>query len=244
MRTLVKRLLLLAVLVLMVGGVVLGPTTDVQAQSNPPTTDEPLCFYYEIIPTSDFLIYTRQELVNYTASSMSIPVVPGELFSGYQLLPVGISMSLHDSVGSFGSGPFPHSVVASIFPDGTYNWWGTGTGTIRRVMGAEAQACFGSVIPDGRLNRFDVAAPVIIYPDGSGGVDFYVLDENGDGQMVLHVTAEQIAAIASPPAANTLIAEGAGIAFYRLATGEFQVNMGGYVVIFDTLTTTANAYNP
>ncbi len=102
---------------------------------------------------------------------------------------------------------------------------------------------------DGRINRFDMAAPVAVYPftfEGGVGLRFYQIDAGGHGALILEVTPEQIAAVANPPAANTLIAstsDGA-VALYRLTTGEFQMNAGSYVIVFSELDSGAAYYTP
>ncbi len=104
-------------------------------------------------------------------------------------------------------------------------------------------------LSDGRINRFDLAAPVAVYPftfEGGVGLRFYQIDAGGHGTLILEVTPEQIAAVANPPASNTLIAStpGGAVALYRLTTGEFQVNAGSYVIVFSELDSGAAYYTP
>ena len=96
-----------------------------------------------------------------------------------------------------------------------------------------------------RLNAQDIAAPVAIYPvelSTGTGLHFYAIGADGTGSLVLVVTPEQIAAVPALPATNTLIAASAdgSLTLYRLTTGEFQVNMGGYVAQFTNLVVDAS----
>jgi hypothetical protein len=90
---------------------------------------------------------------------------------------------------------------------------------------------------DGRINNWDVAAPVVVY-----GQDF----ENGRGLAVyspqgelLLVHPDEIAAVPECPLQNTVIANGDKIGLYRLANCHYQINaptLDGaktYVLIFD-----------
>ena len=107
----------------------------------------------------------------------------------------------------------------------------------------------GAGIDDGRLNRFDVAAPVAVFPveyATGTGLHLYAIMADGVGTLVLEVTPEMIAAVPAMPAENTLIAAtpDGSIALYRLTTGEFQLNAGEYVIVFSDLTSTADYYIP
>jgi hypothetical protein len=236
MRKLSKRLVLLTA-VLLLGSLAVTQVVPADARGWTIVGARPdgACFYYEVASSKDTLELVLLDVVAAVQTDV-VPVVPGEVISAYRFVTPGWYWLVTDWAGN--------EAQMGVELNGDAGVYAAGTGMVRLVDGEEAlRGCFGT-IADGRLNSGDLAAPVIVYPDGDGGVKFYMLDENGDGQMVLHVTAEQIAAIASPPAANTLIAEGAGIAFYRLATGEFQVNMGEYVVIFDALDAGAGFYHP
>ncbi|MBN2472468.1 MAG: hypothetical protein JXN59_17205 [Anaerolineae bacterium] len=102
---------------------------------------------------------------------------------------------------------------------------------------------------DGRLNNFDMAAPVAVYPQAFAngvGMRFYAINSAGEGTLTLEVTPEMIAAVPDQPAENTLIAStpDGSIALYRLTTGEFQVNAGEYVITFSDLYAGASYYTP
>lgn len=84
------------------------------------------------------------------------------------------------------------------------------------------------MIEDGRLNAYDIAAPVALY--GSDNIDIYAIGTDGEGNKILRVTAEEIAAAGVPVDGPVVIAEtinpvtGATITLYRLPSGEFQLN--------------------
>ena len=99
---------------------------------------------------------------------------------------------------------------------------------------------------DGRLNNFDVAAPVAVFTveyDNSNGLDFWTpTGFEGAGELALRVTAEDIASVDATPDTPTLIAaaEDASVALYRLSDGAFQVlanagTSGTYSLVFETL---------
>lgn len=98
---------------------------------------------------------------------------------------------------------------------------------------------------DGRVNNHDQGAPVAAYPHDAGqearGFIVYEIFENSRGVLALVVPPEAIAAVPEKPEQNTLIAEGQTdrlrITFWRLSTGEFQLNVirpngKTYVLIF------------
>lgn len=81
-------------------------------------------------------------------------------------------------------------------------------------------------ISDGRINRFDLAAPFAAYAHqdavGQPGLIFY--DTYADSPALLVVGSDQIAAVPEFPAVNTLIAASPDgrVALYRLTDGQFQ----------------------
>lgn len=94
---------------------------------------------------------------------------------------------------------------------------------------------------DGRINRFDLAAPFAVYPhqDETGETGLVVYDAYHANTLLLVVSAAQIAAVEEFPAVNTLIAESEDerVAVYRLTDGQFQImgpSQAGktYVLIF------------
>lgn len=99
---------------------------------------------------------------------------------------------------------------------------------------------------DGRLNNFDVAAPVAVYTVDYGnanGLDFWTpTGFDGAGELALRVTADDIAQVDATPEVATLIAAAAdgSVSLYRLPDGAFQVlanagTSGTYSLVFETL---------
>lgn len=92
---------------------------------------------------------------------------------------------------------------------------------------------------DGRINNYDVAAPVAVYPhevNGEIGLIIYA----ADGTLLLVVSPEQIAVAPENPASNILIVEGNNVALYRTPEGKWQINAPQYngktyVLIFPEL---------
>jgi hypothetical protein len=104
----------------------------------------------------------------------------------------------------------------------------------------DGRVYYGDTPTDGRINRYDMAAPFFAYPhidaDAGQGLVFY--DGYAPG-LLLEVTAGQIAAVPEFPAVNTLIAASADgrVSLYRLMDGQFQAmgpaaNGKTYVMIF------------
>ena len=105
---------------------------------------------------------------------------------------------------------------------------------------------------DNRLNGNprDQAAPVAIYPDP---LQIYAINpDNGQGLLVLGISADQIAEVGVPTDANVTLGEttnpytGQPILVSRLTTGEFQLNTADsagnpYVVTWDA---SGNVYYP
>ncbi|TVR19907.1 MAG: hypothetical protein EA396_11725 [Anaerolineaceae bacterium] len=88
---------------------------------------------------------------------------------------------------------------------------------------------------DGRVNfNQGFGDPAIVYAPqirfDEQGVEVFMLDENGNGQPVFRLTLDEITAIMSEEtiSENQLVAASDDnfIEFYRLTTGEIQVNMG------------------
>jgi hypothetical protein len=99
---------------------------------------------------------------------------------------------------------------------------------------------------DGRMNSFDVAAPVAVYVvgyDEGNGLDFWTpTGFEGAGELSLRVTGDDIAKVDANPESATLIAsaENGTVSLYRLPDGSFQVlanagTSGTYSLIFETL---------
>lgn len=78
---------------------------------------------------------------------------------------------------------------------------------------------------DGRINSFDAAAPVAVFPVDYGtgmGLDIWRANEFG-AAFELRVSPEEIAAVDSSPEEATLIAAEGGTALYRLPNGDYQI---------------------
>lgn len=92
---------------------------------------------------------------------------------------------------------------------------------------------------DGRINDYDTAAPVAVYPhevDGEIGLIIY----NPDGVQLLVVSPEQIADVSDNPSDNVLVASANGVSLYRIPGGYWQINAPQYngktyVMIFSEL---------
>lgn len=63
-------------------------------------------------------------------------------------------------------------------------------------------------------------------PTGFCYIDVYRIDSATTGRPVLRVSQDTLARFPANPAANFLIRQNQGIALYRLATGELQLNAG------------------
>ncbi len=102
------------------------------------------------------------------------------------------------------------------------------------------------VFDDGRLNAYDLNAPIaaytVEYEDGLGLDLWAPIGYEGAGKLVLRVTAEDIAAVDTNPESATLIASDAttGVSLYRLPDGAFQllantIESGTYSLVFDEM---------
>lgn len=104
--------------------------------------------------------------------------------------------------------------------------------------------CFGPdpAFTDGRINNYDSAAPVVVYPntvDGQTGLSIY----SADGTLLFVVTAEQLASASDNPASPELIAGSNGVTLHRIPGengGQWQINAPQYngktyVLIFTNL---------
>lgn len=104
--------------------------------------------------------------------------------------------------------------------------------------------CFGPEpgFTDGRINNFDAAAPVVVYPntvDGQTELSIY----SADGTLLFVVTAEQLASASDNPASPELIAGSNAVTLHRILGengGQWQItapqyNGKTYVLIFTEL---------
>lgn len=75
-------------------------------------------------------------------------------------------------------------------------------------------------IDDGRLNRFDLAAPFAIYC-AADSLEIYAINGAGQGTLVLTTGAGAVEAT-DASAANAVMVEGSGIRVFKLTSGELQ----------------------
>lgn len=198
-------------------------------------------------PSTSFVDNIAVTCQNNTASIVMTGTIPdGDIMTAYSFAQQGTA-----SVASFVNSVNYAAGVASLeveLPAGgvweyiiqaDWYWYPSGNKSVQGTCGTAAAAAPDFAYPD-RLNARDIAAPVAIFPvsfEGGTGLVFYAIGADNAGILALVVTPEQIAAVAAEPAVNTLIAatEDGSIALYRLTTGELQVVMGDYVVIFSDL---------
>jgi hypothetical protein len=125
-------------------------------------------------------------------------------------------------------------VVQSLFHDSfnTGDWEFEMDGPGQVIMGTvptgEPVAGPQPLMPfvyDGRINNYDAAAPIVIYPDNAGGLAIYT----ADGDFILSVSAAEFSAagvnssntlVSSSPTLNTMV--------YRLSSGEYQIMADQY----------------
>lgn len=100
------------------------------------------------------------------------------------------------------------------------------------------------MIEDGRVNAWDISAPVVVYcifeyvdeDDTDLGVldtvDLWSVfineDDAAQGSLALQVTAEDIAAVGVPTDENTIIASDNGVSLYRGTDGNLIAVGSGY----------------
>lgn len=187
-----------------------------------------------------------------SAAVSGINGTPTALPVGGLTIPAGATYGLY----IYASGFMPYTNGANVYSNGdltittsvgtcdpfsNLNIPRTWNGTIYYSIVTESPNFSGPApaFVDGRINNFDVANPVVVYPirtEAGTGLHIY----SDAGVLLLIVTPEMIAAVPAQPEANTLIAEANGVALYRLSSGEFQVNAPmyngkTYVLIFKEL---------
>jgi len=106
---------------------------------------------------------------------------------------------------------------------GSYTLDITGPGTIFRGNGPERLPAF----TDGRINDFDVAAPIAVYPHVVNEETGLIIYDN-QGVEMLVVSAQQIADAPENPDSNILIAGANGVTLYRIEGGFWQINAPQY----------------
>lgn len=92
---------------------------------------------------------------------------------------------------------------------------------------------------DDRINRQAYARAAVYCDDANSRVAIYGVDEEGEGFPAIFVPYADLPATPAEADGHTLIAQYENIGFYRLTTGEYQINAGpdgegkSYVVIWD-----------
>lgn len=102
-------------------------------------------------------------------------------------------------------------------------------------VGAAAAQEHNGVIADGRVNSWDLAAPVAVYctfenpdiedPDYSefSGIELWGINEDSEGRLILTVDAETISEVGVDADEALEIASAEGFTLYRNADGSFAV---------------------
>jgi hypothetical protein len=92
-------------------------------------------------------------------------------------------------------------------------------------------------ILDGRVNSWDVAAPVAVYcqhespeadnsdtdRDSLAGIELLAINASNNGELALRVDGTDIAAVGENPASATLLGSSNGYSLYRAPGGSFYV---------------------
>jgi hypothetical protein len=144
-------------------------------------------------------------------------------------------------------------VVQSLFHDsfntGDWEFEMVGPGSV--IMGTvpvEEPVEAGPLMPftyDGRINNFDAAAPIVIYPDNAGGFAIYT----ADGEYIMAMTAADFEA-AGVNSTSTMVGSHSTLntQVYRLSDGRYHVvadqyNGKKYHIQFSSPYANASAYN-
>lgn len=209
---------------------------------------------------------------NWIVSDNQYVALTGNLLLGYCGVTLGINFAEPQNGVSFKWSSVDYTLQVDAFlggvPAGTSHFagpWGSfasvpGTFDALVIGGGTEDGCaaiddlaysYGSgatSFTDGRINRYDMGSPVVLYPEANGGLDVYAADGSG---LMLRVSAEQIAAVTECPESNATIVEDAatGIILSRLAgdgSCPFQLNAPTaepgktYVIIFDSLSSSSD----
>lgn len=90
-----------------------------------------------------------------------------------------------------------------------------------------ANACLPCNCPTHRtVNCFGRYGVYILQSGESCAIRVLDIDDNGKSSRAIDLTARELAALPEKPEENILVDEYYEIAFYKLTTGEFQVNSG------------------
>lgn len=171
----------------------------------------------------------------------SIEASCGSQASGGTFLPAN---PLSAFIGESATGTWTLTVMDDDeLSTGTLNSWSLTITTDADGTGSDTGEPQRFQFTDNRLNRFDTAAPIAVYPvdiDDESGLNIYGIDSNSDGEFLLQVTPDEIANVDDMPAENTLIDASNGVQVWRLSSGEFQIlapqyNGKQYILIFDII---------
>lgn len=182
----------------------------------------------------------------------NVPIVPTKLEDGKSYWLVATAPG-----DGFVSGLVWHSTNPAVLPTGLFtpisyafkgafapDWASSGlynAFSLNEASNGASNDGIRTFFQDGRLNRYDSAAPFVVYPtyydgDTQPGMHIY----SNEGSLLLIVLPSMIAAVPEKPEVNTLIAEGGGVQVWRLSSGEFQAmgtmyNGKTYILIFESI---------
>jgi hypothetical protein len=146
-----------------------------------------------------------------------------------------IGQSLIESVTLYANTQY--TIVTTGFANGNE---GSFVNTITGDVAVKLGECGAeSVALDGRINRFDGAAPIAVYANSVGGVDIYTIS-GGNGTFLLRTTD-----MADAACDGSMIAGEGAVGVYRTADCTFQINAPQYngktyVLRFDVVSGTAD----
>lgn len=163
--------------------------------------------------------------VNLTNNDTASHSANGYFFNVVTSAPISGTYSLTLSPGESGtlhaSGFFPSATTSFLFyPNGLVF---TG-GTFRYAADSECNT-FGK-IDDGRINAYDLAAPLAAYCTADNGIAVWDIDAEGHGTLAFTVTKADITkglSDASASGHNVLIAQGLGDSLYALSTNQLTL---------------------
>lgn len=132
--------------------------------------------------------------------------------------PIGVSFALAPDTIYFAV-PFDDTFSQD---GGAYTLTASGPGIVHFGWLPGAGPVSGShTIDDGRINKFDLAAPYAVYCT-SNGVEVWAIDSAGHGSLAFSASPDAVTAADNSTAA-ALVADGAGIRLYKQTSGELQV---------------------
>ena len=108
---------------------------------------------------------------------------------------------------------------------------------VAAVSADDTDTSYLPTINDGRVNEYDIAAPVAIYDlydypyvdDVNAGVLDRIEFWGVDGQKILEVSREQIVNAAPTSGSSVLVATGSGLSLYKEVDGSLTLIDGSYL---------------